>query len=79
MGLCRRAEPMQQTMHPVFCHPSNNPCSRREILRAGSLGLLGLSMGPACKSYLDEQRAKANPALRRAIDEIWRQILEEGR
>jgi hypothetical protein len=28
---------------------------------------------------LDEQRAKAGPELQRAIDEIWRQIVAEGR
>jgi hypothetical protein len=36
-------------------------------------------MGSACKYYLDEQRAKADPALQKAIDRIWQRILEEGR
>jgi hypothetical protein len=36
-------------------------------------------MGSACKYYLDEQRAKASPDLRKAIDRIWQQILDEGR
>jgi len=35
-----------------------------------------LCMGMAAKSYLDEQRAKASPQLRRAIDCIWQRILE---
>jgi hypothetical protein len=38
-----------------------------------------LVMGRAAKEYLDEQRAKASPELQRAIDEIWRQIVAEGR
>jgi hypothetical protein len=33
-----------------------------------------LSMGRAAKGYLDEQRAKATPELRQAIDRIWRRI-----
>lgn len=36
-------------------------------------------MGSACKYYLDEQRAKADPELQRAIDRIWQRILDEGR
>jgi hypothetical protein len=36
-----------------------------------------LIMGRAAKPYLDEQRAKAAPELQKAIDHIWRQILEE--
>ena len=35
-------------------------------------------MGRAAKDYLDEQRAKATPELRRAIDRLWRQIEHEG-
>jgi hypothetical protein len=35
-------------------------------------------MGNAAKPYLDEQRAKATPELRRAIDRLWRQIEREG-
>jgi hypothetical protein len=31
-------------------------------------------MGKAAKDYLDEQRAKAAPELRRAIDRLWREI-----
>jgi hypothetical protein len=38
-----------------------------------------LVMGRAAKSYLDAQRAKARPALKRAIDRIWARIVEEGR
>ena len=38
-----------------------------------------LVMGRACKWYLDEVRAKASPDLQRAIDEVWQQILDEGR
>lgn len=38
-----------------------------------------LVMGRAAKSYLDEQRAKAGPELRRAIDRIWQRIVAEGR
>ncbi len=36
-------------------------------------------MGTAAKPYLDEQRAKATPELRRAIDRLWRQIEREDR
>jgi len=36
-------------------------------------------MGRAAKGYLDEQRAKAAPELRRAIDRRWRQMEREGR
>lgn len=38
-----------------------------------------LVMGRAAKTYLDGQRAKAKPALKRAIDKIWARIVEEGR
>jgi hypothetical protein len=38
-----------------------------------------LIMGRAAKPYLDEQRAKASPELRGAIDAVWRQIVEEDR
>jgi hypothetical protein len=38
-----------------------------------------LVMGRSAKSYLDQQRAKANPKLKRAIDRIWQQIVDEGR
>jgi hypothetical protein len=37
-----------------------------------------LVMGQACKDYLDEQRAKASPELRKEIDRVWRRILDEG-
>lgn len=36
-------------------------------------------MGSAAKPYLDEQRAKASPELKAAIDRIWAQIQKEGR
>lgn len=36
-------------------------------------------MGSAAKPYLDEQRAKASPELKVAIDRIWQKIIEEGR
>jgi hypothetical protein len=36
-------------------------------------------MGRACKYYLDEQRVKASPELRQAIDRVWQRIVEEGR
>jgi hypothetical protein len=36
-------------------------------------------MGRAAKPYLDEQRARASPELRRAIDRLWRQIEQEDR
>ncbi|HUR55123.1 MAG TPA: hypothetical protein VMZ71_13400 [Gemmataceae bacterium] len=36
-------------------------------------------MGSACRPYLDEQRAKASPELKQAIDRVWKQILAEGR
>jgi hypothetical protein len=35
-----------------------------------------LIMGTAAKPYLDEQRAKASPELRAAIDRIWQRILD---
>jgi hypothetical protein len=37
-----------------------------------------LVMGPAAKSYLDEQRAKASPDLQREIDRVWNKIVQEG-
>jgi hypothetical protein len=37
-----------------------------------------LVMGRAAGDYLAAQRARANPRLRRAIDRIWRRIVEEG-
>jgi hypothetical protein len=36
-----------------------------------------LIMGRAARGYLDEQKARARPELRRAIDAIWKRILEE--
>jgi hypothetical protein len=36
-----------------------------------------LIMGRAARVYLDEQRAKAAPALREAIDAVWKKIVEE--
>jgi hypothetical protein len=38
-----------------------------------------LLMGKSCKSYLDEQRAKAQPELQAAIDRIWQRIIDEDR
>lgn len=38
-----------------------------------------LVMGRAVEPYLQEQRARARPALRRAIDRIRRRIVQEGR
>jgi hypothetical protein len=38
-----------------------------------------LVLGQAAREYLDEQRAKAGPELRRAIDRIWQRICNEGR
>jgi hypothetical protein len=35
-----------------------------------------LDMGRAAQPYLDEQRARASPALRKAIDRIWQRIVE---
>ncbi len=37
-----------------------------------------LVMGRDCKAYLDEERAKASPELKRAIDRIWKRIVDEG-
>jgi peroxiredoxin len=37
-----------------------------------------LVMGRAAKEYLDEQRAKASPQLKQAIDRIWQRIVAEG-
>jgi hypothetical protein len=36
-------------------------------------------MGSAAKGYLDEQRAKASPELRKEIDRVWKRIVDEGR
>lgn len=36
-------------------------------------------MGRAAGPYLDEQRAKASPELRQAIDRIWQRIVEDDR
>src|SRR5262249_13869735 len=36
-------------------------------------------MGSAAKPYLDEQRAKASPELRAAIDRMWEKIVAEKR
>jgi hypothetical protein len=36
-------------------------------------------MGSAAKPYLDEQRAKASPELRAAIDRVWEKIVAEKR
>jgi hypothetical protein len=38
-----------------------------------------LVMGRAAKAYLDEQRARATPELREAIDRMWRRIIAEKR
>lgn len=38
-----------------------------------------LIMGRAAKPYLDEQRAKASPELRKAIDRLWQRILADDR
>jgi hypothetical protein len=38
-----------------------------------------LIMGRNARSYMMEQRAKANEKLRREIDRVWRQIEQEGR
>ena len=38
-----------------------------------------LYLGRLARPYLDEQRAKAMPELRRAIDRLWQRILEEDR
>jgi hypothetical protein len=38
-----------------------------------------LIMGRSAKDYLDEQRAKADPELKKAIDRIWQRIVDEDR
>jgi hypothetical protein len=38
-----------------------------------------LIMGTAAKPYLDEQRSRASPQLRRAIDRLWRRIEQDDR
>jgi hypothetical protein len=38
-----------------------------------------LIMGRFARPYLDEQRQRAGPELREAIDRLWRRILEDGR
>jgi hypothetical protein len=37
-----------------------------------------LVMGRACRGYLEEQRARATPELRKAIDRVWQRIIDEG-
>jgi hypothetical protein len=37
-----------------------------------------LVMGRAAQEYLEEQRAKAPPELKHAIDRIWQRIVDEG-
>jgi hypothetical protein len=37
-----------------------------------------LVMGRAAKAYLDEQRAKARPELKKVIDRLWQRIIAEG-
>jgi len=37
-----------------------------------------LVMGRAARAYLQEQRAKAKPELQKAIDRVWKRILDEG-
>jgi hypothetical protein len=37
-----------------------------------------LVMGRSAKGYLDEQRAKAKPELKQAIDRLWKRIVAEG-
>jgi hypothetical protein len=37
-----------------------------------------LVMGRSAKEYLDEQRAKAKPELKAAIDRVWKRIVDEG-
>ena len=46
----------------------------REIMRRDLLVI-----GQAAKAYLDEVRGAADPALQRAIDDVWEQIVREGR
>lgn len=36
-------------------------------------------MGQMAKEYLDEQRTKASPELQKAMDRVWKRILDEGR
>jgi len=38
-----------------------------------------LCMGRAAKPYLDEQRGKASPTLKKAIDRVWQRIVETDR
>jgi hypothetical protein len=38
-----------------------------------------LIMGRSARDYLDEQRAKARPELKKAIDRIWQRIITEDR
>ncbi|HEX4999239.1 MAG TPA: hypothetical protein VFY29_13515 [Terriglobia bacterium] len=38
-----------------------------------------LVMGQSAREYLQDQRAAASPELQRAIDRIWKRILDEGR
>jgi hypothetical protein len=36
-------------------------------------------MGRAARDYLDEQKERASPELRREIDRVWREILEQDK
>jgi hypothetical protein len=38
-----------------------------------------LVLGQSARTYLEEQRGRAGPELRQAIDRVWRQIVAEGR
>ena len=38
-----------------------------------------LVMGRAAKDYLDEQKRKAGPELKEAIERVWQKILDEER
>jgi hypothetical protein len=46
------------------------------VRRMAEQGLL--VMGRSAKGYLNEQRAKANPELKGAIDRLWKRIVAEG-
>jgi len=65
----RGVRPICQATKLLDCDPLVGRMAEQDILVMGSLA----------KEYLDEQRAKAKPELRQAIDLIWQRIVKEGR
>jgi hypothetical protein len=60
-----------------ICHATKLLDSDPLVRRIAEQDLL--IMGTAARDYLNEQRAKASPELRRAIDRLWQRILDAER